>query len=118
VEAVIAKARKAWRFARKYWKALAAGLSVLLVLAYTALSNRNRRKSIKLKRQAHEAEGGKVERVKDAVQARAKAGEHGRAANRHQKRAGKVIEKLKAKEGKRMGAAEARELAERIAGEG
>jgi hypothetical protein len=116
VETVIAKARKAWKFARKYWKALAAGVSVLLVAIYVALSNRNRRKSIDLKRQAHEAEGGKVERIKDALDARATAHEHDRAAVRHQNRARRVIKQLRKKEGKRMGATEARELAERIAG--
>lgn len=118
MEAVIAKARKAWAFARKYWKALAAGLSVLLVAIYVALSKRHRSKAVELKRKAHMAEGGKVEQIKTAKDARHKADQHGRKANEHQERAGKVIEKLREKEGTRMGAAEARELAERIAGEG
>ncbi len=110
--------RAAYRWLKANWKAALAGLSVLLVLAYTALSKRHRRQAVDLKREAHEAEGGKVERIKDANDARHKAAKHGRKANEHQNRAKLVIEKLRAKEGKRMGAAEARELAERIAGEG
>lgn len=110
--------RAAYRWLKANWKAAFAGLSVLLVLVYTMLSNRHRKQAIELKRQAHEAEGGKVERIKDANEARHKAAQHGRQANEHQKRAGQVIERLREKEGKRMGAAEARELAERIAGEG
>lgn len=110
--------RKTWQAVRTHWKAVFGGLSVLAVLAYKMLSDRHRRKAIALKGEAQRAEGGKVERVKDAQQAREKARDHGRKANEHQARAAKTIEKLRAKEGTRMGAAEARELAERIAGEG
>lgn len=119
MEAVIAKARSAWRWTRKNWKAALAGLSVLLVLIFTGLKNRHRRQATELKGKAREAEGGKVERIKDANAARHKAAQHGRKANEHQERAKRVIERLerKSKDG-RMGAAEAEELTKRIAGEG
>lgn len=110
--------RKAWQAVRTHWKAVFGVLSVLAVLVYKLLSDRHRRKAIALKGEAQRAEGGKVERIKDAVEARHKAGQHGRKANQHQDEARKVIKRLegKRKDGK-MGAAEAEELAKRIAGE-
>jgi hypothetical protein len=114
----VRKLRAAWGWLKANWKAAFAGPYVLLVLVYTALSKRHRKQAVELKRQAHIAEGGKVERIKDAAVARGKAEEHGDKANRHQDKARKVIERLEGKsKAGRMGAAEAEELAKRIAGE-
>lgn len=108
----------AWRWLASHWKAVFGGLSILLVLIYTGLSNRNRGKAIDAKRKAHQAGQEKTEAATDAKHYQAKASAHGKQAEAHQERARAVVEKLRTKEQHNPNLADARALAERLRSRG